>query len=537
MERLRSQEDKGKTGSAVRDIALAVPSNSTGASGEQENDGLHGPVASAPEYRVYKRRFFGLMQLVLLNTIISWDWLTFSAVSTTSSQHFGVRESSINWLSTAFLFAFVIISPAVIWTLNRGGPRAAIIAAGVLTFVGNWIRYAGTRPPGGRFGAVMFGQILIGLAQPFVLSAPTRYSDLWFSDKARVSATAVASLANPFGGALGQLIGPLWATKPSEVPNMVLYTAIISSIAAIPSFFVPAAPPSPPSASSTGLQPELALSKQIRALLRSASFYLVLVPFSVYVGFFNSTSSLLNQILEPYGFSEAEAGVKPKLVSIAGGLLILVGLVTSAVVSPFIDRTKHYLPAIKILVPLVAASYLLLVFAPPTRSLAAPYVACALLGATSFSLLPCALEYLVEITNRNAPPTHLGSRSPGNNRATPPPPPPVGPEVSSTVAWSGGQLLGAVFVLVMGALKDEAGAQGPGEPKGSMRRALVFQAVLAWAVVPLPLALGGWRWWSGWRRREGRGGDGGATLERDDAGDGGYGDGDGDGDRGSDRGS
>ncbi|KAK5276635.1 hypothetical protein LTR16_010897, partial [Cryomyces antarcticus] len=73
MERLRSQEDKGKTGSAVRDIALAVPSNSTGASGEQENDGLHGPVASAPEYRVYKRRFFGLMQLVLLNTIISWD--------------------------------------------------------------------------------------------------------------------------------------------------------------------------------------------------------------------------------------------------------------------------------------------------------------------------------------------------------------------------------------------------------------------------------------------------------------------------------
>ncbi|TKA72046.1 hypothetical protein B0A49_05618, partial [Cryomyces minteri] len=262
MERLRSQEDKGKTASTVHDIALAGHSNSSGASGEQENDRLHGPVASAPEYRVYKRRFFGLVQLVLLNIIISWDWLTFSAVSTTSSQYFGVRESSINWLSTAFLFAFVIISPVVIWTLNKGGPRAAIIAAGVLTFVGNWIRYAGARPSGGRFGAVMFGQILIGLAQPFVLSAPTRYSDLWFSDKARVSATAVASLANPFGGALGQLIGPLWVTKPSEVPNMVLYTAIISSIAAIPSFFVPAAPPTPPSASSTGSHPEVALSKQ-----------------------------------------------------------------------------------------------------------------------------------------------------------------------------------------------------------------------------------------------------------------------------------
>jgi hypothetical protein len=30
-------------------------------------------------------------------------------------------------------------------------------------------------------------------------------------------------------GQLGQLIGPLWCTKASEVPNMVLYTTIIVS--------------------------------------------------------------------------------------------------------------------------------------------------------------------------------------------------------------------------------------------------------------------------------------------------------------------
>ena len=52
----------------------------------------------------------------------------------------------------------------------------------------------------------MFGQILTGLAQPFVLAAPTRYSDLWFTESGRVSATAVASLANPFGGAVRVLM-------------------------------------------------------------------------------------------------------------------------------------------------------------------------------------------------------------------------------------------------------------------------------------------------------------------------------------------
>lgn len=75
----------------------------------------------------------------------------------------------------------------------------------------------------------MFGQILIGLAQPFVLSAPSRYSDLWFTNRGRVAATAVMSLANPLGGALAQLIGPAWVSKTSDIPNLVLYVSIIVS--------------------------------------------------------------------------------------------------------------------------------------------------------------------------------------------------------------------------------------------------------------------------------------------------------------------
>lgn len=76
------------------------------------------------------------------------------------------------------------------------------MAAAALVLVGNWVRYAGARARGGNFGAVAFGQVLIGFAQPFVLAAPTRYSELWFSERGRVSATAVASLANPFGAAV-----------------------------------------------------------------------------------------------------------------------------------------------------------------------------------------------------------------------------------------------------------------------------------------------------------------------------------------------
>jgi MFS family permease len=183
------------------------------------------------------------------------------------------------------------------------------------------------------------------------------------------------------------------------------------------------------------------------------------------VGLFNSTSSLLNQILLPYGYSEEEAGI-------AGAILIVVGLVASAVTSPLIDRTKSYLLAIRVAVPLIGLCYLIFIWMPATKGdgsggggVAGPYVIMALLGASSFSLLPVVVEYMVELTH------------------------PISPEVTSTLAWSGGQLLGGVFIVVSGALKAAPDDEGE-DPPANMRDALIFAAVVALAAVPLPLCLG-----------------------------------------------
>lgn len=230
-----------------------------------------------------------------------------------------------------------------------------------------------------------------------------------------------------------------------------------SSVASIPSFFIPAAPPTPPSASSS--LPKTPLRQSLQALLSNVPFHLIFIPFSIYVGFFNAVSSLINQILGPYGYTETQSGI-------AGGLLILVGLITAAITSPIVDRTHAFLFTIKLLIPVVGASYLILTFVPQTRSLAAPFVVLAALGASSFALVPVALEYLAEITF------------------------PASPEVTSVVCWAGGQLLGGVFIVIMNALKENTGNPAGDRPPGNMYRALVFQAVLACAAVPLPLLLG-----------------------------------------------
>lgn len=229
-----------------------------------------------------------------------------------------------------------------------------------------------------------------------------------------------------------------------------------SSVCAIPAFFIPAQPPTPAAPSST--TPKLSIRASAKILFSQLEFWLLFIPFAVYVGFFNSISSLLNQILLPHGYSDEDAGI-------AGALLIVVGLVASAITSPLIDRTKSYLLAIRVAVPLIGLSYLIFVWMPATREgggVAGPYVVMAVLGAASFSMLPIVVEYLVELTH------------------------PISPAVTSTLAWSGGQLLGGVFIVISGALK----AGDDGNPPGDMKNALIFHAVVALVVVPLPLCLG-----------------------------------------------
>ncbi|OAA51737.1 Major Facilitator Superfamily protein [Metarhizium rileyi] len=418
--------------------------------GEGEGSVVNG---TSIEYRTYKRRWIGFATLTLMNIVISWDWLTFAPVADLSAQYYGVSKSAINWVSTAFFLAFVAIFPVTIAILHRG-PKLAFMIAAVLVIIGNWIRYGGsTKSSGGHFGAIMAGEILIGFAQPFILAAPTRYSDLWFTNRGRVAATAVTSLANPLGGALGQLINPLWAKQTSDIPQMVLYVSITSTVCCLPAFIVPAAPPTPVGPSSE--TPKLGLRASIKVLTQSVELWLVLIPFAVYVGFFNSVSSLLNQMMTPYGFSDDEAGI-------GGAILIVVGLVFSAITSPILDRNKKFLFALKFFMPIIGISYLVYVWMPETRAIVGPYVVLAILGASSFALVPVALEFLIELSH------------------------PLGPEVTSTTAWAGGQLLGAIFVIISDALVAGEDAS----PPRHMKTALIFQAVIALVVCPLPLFLG-----------------------------------------------
>ena len=90
------------------------------------------------------------------------------------------------------------------------------------TIIGAWLKYVGAKASSTPFAVVMLGQIITGAGQPFFLNVPTHYSDKWFSATSRVSATALMSLANAIGAAVGELVNPFLAPTANDIPSMVL---------------------------------------------------------------------------------------------------------------------------------------------------------------------------------------------------------------------------------------------------------------------------------------------------------------------------
>jgi len=95
----------------------------------------------------------------------------------------------------------------------------------IFTVIGSWLKYAGAQASSTPFWLVMLGQIITGAGQPFFLNVPTHYSDKWFTATSRVSATALMSLSNAVGAAVGQLVDPYMAPNAVNIPDMVWQTS------------------------------------------------------------------------------------------------------------------------------------------------------------------------------------------------------------------------------------------------------------------------------------------------------------------------
>jgi predicted MFS family arabinose efflux permease len=297
-------------------------------------------------------------------------WLTYAPVTSDAARHYHVGEGAIGWLANVLPLGYVLLAIPAGLLLDRGF-RSWLLVGAVLTAAAGLLRLAGD-----GYGWQLAGQLLLAVAQPFVLNAITGVAGRYLQPAQRPTGIAVAT-AGTFAGMI--VAFALAAALPLRT---VLAVDAVLAVAAVAWLAVVLRRPAPfvHEARAAGLA-ELRVTWR-DPLVRRLSL-LVLVPF----GTFTALTTWAEALLDPAGVSSSQAGIV-LLVNIVAGVAGSALLPVAAV------RRRRELAVMGLALLVTAASCALLAVAP---ALATALVTFAVFG---FLLLPC-LPVVLELTERS----------------------------------------------------------------------------------------------------------------------------------------
>ncbi|KAI6002257.1 major facilitator superfamily domain-containing protein [Pisolithus orientalis] len=397
-------------------------------------------VPGITNYRLYKRRFSGLLGFIILGIVTGMQWSWFGPIATDTANEFDISLAQVNWLGNMALCVSLPASFLVPVIASRYGIRRCSEIGGVMLLISAWVRYAGTirsLSPHSAYVLLFFGQLFGAISKPvFPILGPV-FSERWFDLKSRTTATMAIAIAGPIGSALGQLLSPSMSTvRQSIVVLSIISTAALPAVLLILDW-----PPSPPTYS--GSKQPLSFTSLFRATLGLAvskeaymsrreriDFVILTLVFGSLDGAINVLSVLSAQWFQPVGYSDTTCGL-------LGATLFLSGITAAVFSAPLFDRVFTHSMGVtfKTLVPIVSLLWLSLIWAAKPNNAAALFVSMAVIGSCCMTILPLAIELGIELT-RNA-------------------------NGSSAILWCSGNLFGIILILVEGALRAPSTADPP----------------------------------------------------------------------------
>jgi len=330
-------------------------------------------------------------------------WLTYAPVTTAAAEHYDVSVTAIGWLANVFPLLYVVLAVPAGLALDRR-PGTALGWGVALTAVGGVVRLGGD-----SFGWALAGQLLVAVAQPFVLNAITGVVAV-LPERSRPTGIAIGS-----GGLFLGMVVALGAgavVGGDHLVALMVGEAVVAVAAAAAFLLVRRSSPAPVPMVS-GEPGELRAVWTDPVLRRVAQ--LAFLGFGVFIGLV----TWLQALLEPRGVSETEAGT---IITVA----VAVGAVGSMVVAAvFEDRGVEVLLLRLALVAAVTGCVLLAV---------ASGVVVATVGAVLAVLaLLTALPWLLSLCERRADDSVASA---------------------TALLWLAGNLGGLLVAVLVGALVD-----------------------------------------------------------------------------------
>jgi predicted MFS family arabinose efflux permease len=287
-------------------------------------------------------------------------WLTYAPITTDAAEHFGVSEGTIGWLSQVFPLFYVVLALPAGLALDRAF-RSTLATAAWLTAVGGAVRLTSD-----TFEAALAGQILIAIAQPFILNAVTKLATAALPAPERPKGIALGSAGIFAGTALALPLAPAVPLQTLLWIDLAVATAAALAL--------------------TVALRGIVTRREGTAELRTAWPRIKRLCGVAFLGFgvFVALTTWLQTLLEPAGIEDTTAGW---LLA----AMVLAGVVTSALAPAPLARHGAERPFLRAAAVTAAAACLLLAVAPGAALIAVIPLGVALLGA---------LPVLLELTER-----------------------------------------------------------------------------------------------------------------------------------------
>ena len=357
------------------------------------------------------------------------QWITFSPIESEARNFFGITTNQLNMLSSIFMITFVVLGPAASTSFETLGVRRSLIIGTFFNALGAAMKvFIASFFP--SFATIMAAQFVASIGQLALLSTPPLIASMWFEPKQRTVATSIASNANNLGTAIGMFLPPMLISDSRQDRGDFLLLfglefAICVLVAVLIFFGVPDHPTDEeegeirhhldkPRQTSTDenivshhknqspisqfrAQFVAVLRAMVSVMIKIPSFTMLLTSFSVSMGTVWTFSSVLAQVLDPFGVPESLAGAM-------GAANICVGTAAAVFVSWYVDTARRYKK------PLLACCFanslciscLLLVVTHVQINSTAMNTACFVVyvfaGVSQLSTIPICFEYALELS-------------------------------------------------------------------------------------------------------------------------------------------
>ena len=366
------------------------------------------------DFKVYGYRWVVLLVFMFAVAINQLLWITYAAVTSDATRFYQVSDLSIALLSMSFMIVYIIVSIPASWVIDTYGIRTAVSVGAVLTGIFALMRGMA----GSNYSLALIAQIGIAIGQPFILNATTTVAARWFPIRERATASGLGSLAVYLGILVGLLVTPFLTIRFGLGGTLMIY-GILSLLPAI-TFLAfgkekPLTPPCP-----AGMEARSLVFDGLKDMLHNRNFLILMVVFFMGLGAFNAVTTWIENILSPRGFNSIQAGI-------AGGIMILGGVVGALVIPTLSDKYHRRTPFIVIA---VVGAILGMVGITYASGYALLLVSSFVLGFFLLAAGPVGFQYAAEITY----------------------PAPEGTSNGMLILM--GQISGILFIVAMDSLKD-----------------------------------------------------------------------------------